>query len=133
MIPLVFSSSLITKFLNTGLFNISLKPLSLSTPSSFKVLKLSNLSWSGASELLKSGMSKSVITLWTQSKLWILYLRLNKLFIEASVTIPSLGVYVRIKNSLDPYRSEISCKYVKSGSPSINKVSDEASSLKSLE
>ena len=42
--PLVLPSSLITKFLKTGLFNISLNPLSVSTPSSFKVLKLSNLS-----------------------------------------------------------------------------------------
>ena len=58
---------------------------------------------------------------------------LNRLFIDESFTIPSLGVYVRIKNSLDPYLSEISFKYAKSGSPSISRVSDEASSLKFFE
>ena len=89
--PLVLPSSLITKFLKTGLFNISLNPLSVSTPSSFKVLKLSNLSWRGASELFNKGISSSVITLWTQSRLWILYFKLKRLLIEDSVTIPSLG------------------------------------------
>ena len=63
IIPLVFPSSLITKFLKTGLFSISLKPRSLSTPSSLRVLKLSSLSCNGASELLKRGISKSVMTL----------------------------------------------------------------------
>ena len=51
------------EILNTGLFRISLNPRFLSTPSSFKVLKLSSLSCNGASELLKRGTSKSVITL----------------------------------------------------------------------
>ena len=45
----------------------------------------------------------------------------------------SLGVYVRIRKSLEPYLLDISCKYFKSGSPSINKVSEDASNLKSLE
>ena len=49
------------------------------------------------------------------------------------MTIPSLGVYVRTKKSLDPYRSVISFKYSRSGSPSINKVSEDASNLKSFE
>ena len=44
IIPLVFPSSLMTKFLKTGLAKISLKPLSLSTPSSFSVLKFISLS-----------------------------------------------------------------------------------------
>ncbi len=39
IIPLVLPSSLITKFLNTGLLNISLKPRFLSTSSSLSVLK----------------------------------------------------------------------------------------------
>ena len=63
IIPLVLPSSLMTKFLKTGLFKISLKPRSLSTSSSFNVLKLSSLSWRGASELFKSGISNNVITL----------------------------------------------------------------------
>ena len=42
----------------------------------------------------------------------------------------SLGVYVRTKNSLAPYLSVISFKYLRSGSPSIRRVSEEASSLK---
>ena len=124
---------LITKFLKTGLSSISLKPLSRSTSSSFKVLNPSSLSCKGASELFNRGISKSVITLWTQFKLWILYFKLNKLFIEASETIGSFGVYVRTKNSLEPYLSVISLKYSKSGSPSIKSVSEDASSLKSLE
>ena len=57
MIPLVLPSSLITKFLNTGLLNISLKPLSLSTSSSLSVLKFSSLSCKGASELFNKGIS----------------------------------------------------------------------------
>jgi hypothetical protein len=53
IIPLVFPFSLITKFLKTGLFKISLNPRLLSTPSSLSVLKPSSLSCNGASELLK--------------------------------------------------------------------------------
>ena len=59
IIPLVFPSSLITKFLKTGLFKISLNPLFLSTSSSFKVLKLFNLSCRGASELSNRGIKMS--------------------------------------------------------------------------
>ena len=92
IIPLVLPFSLITKFLKTGLSKISLNPLCLSTSSSLRVLKPSNLSWRGASELLKRGISKRVMTLWTQSKLWILYFKLKRLLIELSVTIPSFGV-----------------------------------------
>ena len=47
--------------------------------------------------------------------------------------IDSFGVYVKIKNSLEPYLFVISLRYLRSGSPSINKVSEEASSLKSFE
>ena len=47
--------------------------------------------------------------------------------------IGSLGAYVRTRNSFAPYLSLISLKYSKSGSPSINNVSDEASNLKSFE
>ena len=36
------------------------------------------------------------------------YFRLKRLLIELSVTIPSLGGYVKIKNSFEPYLSEIS-------------------------
>ena len=63
IIPLVSPFSLITKFLKTGLFKISLNPRFLSTPSSLSVLNPSNLSCSGASELFKSGISKRVTTL----------------------------------------------------------------------
>ena len=63
MIPLVLPSSLITKFLNTGLLNISLNPLSLSTSSSLSVLKFSSRSCKGASELFNKGISSKVITL----------------------------------------------------------------------
>ena len=44
IIPVVLPSSLITKFLKTGLSKISLNPLSLSIPSLFKVLKFWSLS-----------------------------------------------------------------------------------------
>ena len=40
---------------------------------------------------------------------------------------------VKTKNSFEPYLFVTSFKYSRSGSPSINNVSDEASSLKSLE
>ena len=63
IIPVVFPSSLITKFLKTGLFKISLKPLILSTSSSFSVTKLFNLSFNGLSELFNNGTSRTVITL----------------------------------------------------------------------
>ena len=133
IIPLVFPSSLITKFLNTGLLTISSNPLLLSTSSSLSVLKFLSLSCSGASELFNRGTSNKVITLWTQFKLCILYFKLKRLLIETSETIPSFGVYVKMRNSLEPYFCEISWRYLRSGSPSINKVSEEASSLKFLE
>ena len=69
IIPVVFPSSLITKFLNTGLFKISLKPLSLSTFSFFNVSKFCILSFSGSSELFNKGTSNNVITLCTHFKL----------------------------------------------------------------
>ena len=50
--PVVVPSSLTTKFLKTGLFKISLKPLSLSTLLFFKVTIFSNLSDKGLSELV---------------------------------------------------------------------------------
>ena len=52
---------------------------------------------------------------------------------EVSDTIESFGVYVKIRKSLEPYLLEISSRYFKSGSPSISKVSEDASNLKSLE
>ena len=55
------------------------------------------------------------------------------LLIEFSEIISSLGVKVKIRNSLELYLSVISFKYFKSGSPSINNVSEEASNLKSFE
>ena len=45
----------------------------------------------------------------------------------------SFGVSVKTKNSFAPNFSLISFKYLRSGSPSINKVSEEASNLKSLD
>ena len=53
----------ITKFLKTGLFTISLKPLFLSMSSSLRVLKFLRRSCKGASELFNKGISKRVITL----------------------------------------------------------------------
>ena len=91
MIPLVLPSSLITKFLKTGLRNISLKPLSLSISSSLRVLKFLSLSCRGSSLLFNKGMSNKVITLCTQSKLCILYLRLKRLLIDVSEIIFSAG------------------------------------------
>ena len=44
-----------------------------------------------------------------------------------------MKVKVSTKNSFAPYLSVISRKYFKSGSPSIKRVSDDASSLKSFE
>ena len=50
-----------------------------------------------------------------------------------SEIIASFGVYVKIRKSLEPYLCDISLRYLRSGSSSINKVSEEASSLKSFE
>ena len=63
IIPVVLPSSLITKFLKTGLFKISLKPLSLSIPSLFNVLKFLSLSVNVSSVLCNNGISNRVITL----------------------------------------------------------------------
>ena len=68
IIPVVVPSSLTTKFLKTGLFTISLKPLSLSTLLFFNVTIFSNLSDKGLSELFNRGISNIVMTLCTQSK-----------------------------------------------------------------
>ena len=131
--PVVLPSSLITKFLKTGLLRISLKPSCLSTPSLLRVLKFWSLSFRVSSFVFSSGISNMVITLCTQSKLWILYFKLNKLLTELSEVISSLGLYVRTRNSFDPYLLFTSFKYCKSGSPSMRRVSEEASSLKFLE
>ena len=53
--------------------------------------------------------------------------------LEIKIPNGSLGVSVKTKNSFDPYLSVTSLRYSKSGSPSINKVSEEASNLKFLE
>ena len=133
MIPVVFPSSLITKFLNTGLFKISLNPFFLFIPSLFNVLKFFNFSVNVSSVLVSKGTSNIVITLSIQSRLCILYFRLNKLLIEFSEIIDSFGVKVKTKNSFELYLLLISFKYCRSGSPSISNVSEEASNLKSLE
>ena len=92
IIPVVFPSSLITKFLKTGLFKISLKPLILSTPSSFSVTKLFNLSFNGLSELFNNGTSRIVITLWTQLKLCNLNFKLSRLFMDLLFVVSLLWI-----------------------------------------
>ena len=55
------------------------------------------------------------------------------LLITLSEIILSLGVKVKTKKSFEPNFSFISWRYLRSGSPSIKSVSDDASNLKSLE
>ena len=92
IIPVVFPSSLITKFLKTGLDNISSNPALILIFSSFNVLNFFSFSLIGWSVLLNNGISRIVITLWTQSKLCILYFKLSKLFTTFFDVISSLGV-----------------------------------------
>ena len=96
-------------------------------------MKFFNLSVKGSSELSNNGMSRIVITLSTHPRLCISCFKLPRLFIDLSDIISCLGEYVKTKKSFAPYLSLISLKSFKSGSFSNNKVSEEASSLKSFE
>ena len=72
----------------------------------------------------------TVITLSTQVNFSIFDFKSCKLRIVSFSIKLDTGVYVSTRNSLDPYLSFISLKYLRSSSPSKSKASEEASKLK---
>ena len=74
----------------------------------------------------------TVITLSTHVNFSILDLSNCKLRIVSFSVKLVIGVYVKTKKSLEPYVSLTSLKYLRSGSPSSNRASDDASKLKFL-